>query len=68
MTTLTPTGHIEARIRALAAARPGVSRHKIGIAMLRLAVRVDAQQPEAIDAELGTMDQEAAGRRSGAAK
>jgi hypothetical protein len=53
----------EALIASLAAERPGVSRHRVSRALWRLGRRVHGRQPELLDDELATMDEESQQRR-----
>ena len=59
MSTVTLTREEARYVAQLAAARPGVSKHRVGRALFRLGRRVESQQPEALDDELGEMGREA---------
>lgn len=62
-TTITLSDTAEALVAALARQRPGVSRHRMGLALLELGLEAVEEEPERLDAQLVALAQASERRR-----
>jgi hypothetical protein len=62
-TTITLTDAAEALVAALARQRPGVSRHRMGLALLELGLEAVEEEPERLDAQLAALVEASERRR-----
>ena len=54
-TTITLSDTAEALVAALARQRPGVSRHRMGLALLELGLEAVQEEPDRLDAQLAAL-------------
>lgn len=54
-TTITLPDSAEALVAALARQRPGVSKHRMGLALLELGLEAVQEEPDRLDAQLAAL-------------